>query len=479
LWFNGRTETCRYREDFLTDARVERRLAAVLAADVSGYSRLMGRDEERTLAGLKEVRASLVDPTVAAHHGRIVKTTGDGLLVEFASAVDAARCGVEVQRGMAAQNVNIPQDTRIEFRIGIHVGDIIIDDNDIFGDGVNIAARLEGIAEAGGICISRQVLDQIEGKLQLAFREMGPQNLKNIARPIEVFAIEVDGTGGSPGQSNPNQEIKYCRTPDGVRLAYAMSGSGPPLVKAANWMNHLEYDWVSPVWRHALRGLSRDHTLIRYDARGNGMSDWDVDEVSLDAWVSDLETVVDTAGVERFPLVGISQGCAVAVSYAVRHPERVSHLLLYGGFALGAKKRAPQEKEKRDAMTTLMRLGWGADNPSFRQMFTGLFIPGATQEQAASFNELQRRTTSPECAARYFDTVGDIDITDLLAKVTAKTLVMHVRGDLVAPIEAGRALAAGIPGARFVAFQGQNHLFLEKEQASDRFFEEIKLFLGR
>jgi class 3 adenylate cyclase/pimeloyl-ACP methyl ester carboxylesterase len=479
LWFNGRTETCRYREDFLTDARVERRLAAVLAADVSGYSRLMGGDEERTLAGLKEVRASLVDPTIAAHHGRIVKTTGDGLLVEFASAVDAARCGVEVQRGMAAQNVNIPQDTRIEFRIGIHVGDIIIDDNDIFGDGVNIAARLEGIAEAGGICISRQVLDQIEGKLQLAFREMGPQNLKNIARPIEVFAIEVDGTGGSPGQSNPNQEIKYCRTPDGVRLAYAMSGSGPPLVKAANWMNHLEYDWVSPVWRHALRGLSRDHTLIRYDARGNGMSDWDVDEVSLDAWVSDLETVVDTAGVERFPLVGISQGCAVAVSYAVRHPERVSHLLLYGGFALGAKKRAPQEKEKRDAMTTLMRLGWGADNPSFRQMFTGLFIPGATQEQAASFNELQRRTTSPECAARYFDTVGDIDITDLLAKVTAKTLVMHVRGDLVAPIEAGRALAAGIPGARFVAFQGQNHLFLEKEQASDRFFEEIKLFLGR
>jgi len=209
------------------------------------------------------------------------------------------------------------------------------------------------------------------------------------------------------------------------------------------------------------------------------MSDWDVDELSLDAWVSDLETVVDAAGVERFPLVGISQGCAVAVSYAVRHPERVSHLLLYGGFALGGKKRAPQDKEKRDAMTTLMRLGWGADNPSFRQIFTGLFIPGATQEQAASFNELQRRTTSPECAARYHDTVGDIDITDLLAKVTAKTLVMHVRGDLVAPIEAGRALAAGIRGARFVAFQGQNHLFLEKEQASQRFFEEINLFLGR
>jgi pimeloyl-ACP methyl ester carboxylesterase len=337
---------------------------------------------------------------------------------------------------------------------------------------------LSGTAKALGLSVP-PTLDQIEGKLQLAVREMGPQNLKNITKPIEVFAVEVDRTGGSLGQSRPHQEIKYCRTPDGVRLAYAMSGSGPPLVKAANWLNHLEYDWDSPVWRHVFRGLSRDHMLIRYDARGNGMSDWDVDQLSFDAWVSDLETVVDAAGVERFPLIGISQGCAVAVSYAVRHPERVSHLLLYGGFALGGKKRVPQEKEKRDAMKTLMRFGWGADDPSFRQIFTGQFIPGATQEQAASFNELQRRTTSPECAARYFDTVGDIDITDLLAKVTAKTLVMHVRGDLICPIEAGRALAAGIAGARFVAFQGQNHLFLENEPASQRFFEEIKLFLGR
>ena len=462
----------------MAEARAERRLAAILATDVVGYSRLMGGDEEGTLAALKSLRESLIDPKIAEHRGRIVKTTGDGALVEFASAVDAVRCAIDIQRAMIERNAEIPEDRRIELRIGINVGDIIIEGEDIYGDGVNIAARLESIAEAGGICISRQAFDQIEGKLQLAFREMGPQKLKNITRLIEVFAVEFDKTGGSPGQSNPNQEIKYCRTPDGVRLAYAMSGSGPPLVKAANWLNHLEYDWESPVWRHLFRGLSRDHTLIRYDARGNGMSDWDVDELSLDAWVSDLETVVDTAGVERFPLVGISQGCAVAVSYAVRHPERVSHLVLYGGFALGGKRRAPQEKEKRNAMTTLMRLGWGADNPSFRQMFTGLFIPGATQEQAASFNELQRRTTSPEIAARYFEVVGDFDITDLLAKVTTKTLVMHVRGDLVCPIEAGRVLAAGIPGARFVALQGQNHLFQEKEQASQRFFEEIKLFLG-
>jgi pimeloyl-ACP methyl ester carboxylesterase len=193
------------------------------------------------------------------------------------------------------------------------------------------------------------------------------------------------------------------------------------------------------------------------------MSDWDVDDLSIDAWVSDLETVVDAAG--------------VAVAYAVRHPERVSHFVLYGGFALGGKKRAPAEKETRNAMTTLMRLGWGADNPSFRQLFTALFIPGATHEQADIFNELQRRTTSPDCAARYFDVAGDLDITDLLVAVKAPTLVMHVRGDLIVPIEAGRQLAAGIPHARFIAFQGKNHLFLQHEPASDRFFEEIRLFL--
>jgi pimeloyl-ACP methyl ester carboxylesterase/DNA-binding winged helix-turn-helix (wHTH) protein len=280
-----------------------------------------------------------------------------------------------------------------------------------------------------------------------------------------------------PERTEVAQTIKYCRAPDGVRIAYATSGSGPFLVKSGNWMNHLEYDWESPIWRHVFRGLSCGHTLIRYDARGNGMSDWDVDTLSLDAWVTDLEAVVDAVGIERFPLLGISQGGPVAVAYSVRCPERVSHLILYGAFALGGKKRAPAEKEMREAMATLMRLGWGADNASFRQMFTARFIPGGTHEQADIFNALQRKTTSPEGAARYFDVVGDFDITDLLPRVKAPTLVMHVRDDQLVPFEAGRRLAAGIPGARFIALPGRNHLFLEHEPASDRFFEEIRLFL--
>ncbi len=456
-----------------------RKLAAIMAVDVVGYSRLMGEDEAGTARAVRAHREAAL-PIIAGLGGRIVKTMGDGLLLEFSSVVAAVECSVAIQKMMAERNVDTPEAKRVVYRIGVNLGDVLIDGDDILGDGVNIAQRLESICEPGGISISRLVHDQIEGKLALGFRNVGPQKLKNITKPVEVFAIDQlskPDAAVEPERTNAAQTIKYCRAPDGVRLAYAISGSGPFLVKSGNWMNHLEYDWESPIWRHVFRGLSRRHTLVRYDARGNGMSDWDVDVLSLDAWVTDLETVVDAAGVECFPLLGISQGGAVAVTYAVRHPERVSHRILYGAFALGGKKRAPAEKEMREAMATLIRLGWGADSPSFRQMFTARFLPDGTHEQGDYFNDLQLRTTSAECAARFFDAVNVFDIRDLLSQVQAPTLVMHARGDLMVPFEAGRQLAAGIPGARFVALPGRNHLFLEHEPASDRFFEEISLFL--
>ena len=456
-----------------------RKLAAILAADIAGYSALMGSDEARTVRDLKEHQA-VVLPMIGAFGGRIIDTAGDGILAEFASVVNAVECAVAIQKTMAERNASIGQARQMQFRMGVNIGDVIYDEARIYGDGINIAARLEGISEPGGIYVSRQAYDQIEGKVALSFRKLGPQSLKNIVKPVEVFAVDGIGESFNAASRDParmKQEIKYCRTSGGVRLAYAIAGSGPALVKSANWLNHLEYDWENPIWRHVVRGLARDHTLIRYDARGNGMSDWDVEKLSLDAWVRDLETVVDTVGIDRFPLLGISQGCAVSIAYAVRHPEKVSHLILYGGFAVGAAKRSPSEKEVRNAMTTLIRLGWGSDNPAFRQMFTAQFMPGATQEQADFFNELQRRTTSPECAARYFDVVGEIDVTELLGKVTAPTLVMHVRGDARVPFEAGRQMASGIRGSRFIPLQGQNHLFLEHEPASERFFEEMRLFL--
>jgi class 3 adenylate cyclase/pimeloyl-ACP methyl ester carboxylesterase len=454
---------------------VERRLAAIMAADVLGYSRMMSEDETGTLAALQRCRSELIDPAIARHHGRVVKLMGDGSLTEFSSVVEAVDCAAEIQREMAARNAGVANKRAMIFRIGVHLGDVIVEGDDIYGDGVNIAARLEGIAEPGGICISRQAYDQVQKKLALGYRSLGPQNLKNLPDPVEAFAIKGDGLAAA----DDKQEIRYCRAPDGVRLAYAISGNGPPLVKTANWLNHLEYDWQNPIWHHFLTGLSKDHTLIRYDARGNGLSDWDVDEISLDAWVSDLESVVDAAGLKQFPLLGISQGCAISIAYAVRHPGRVSHLILLGGFALGANKRSPQEAAKRKALATLMRLEWGANNPTIRQLFASALMPDATKEQAETFNELQRRTTSAECAARYFETTAEFDVTGLLGQVKTPTLVMHARGDAQIPMEVGRQMAAGIPGAKFVALQGNNHILLEQESATQRFFEEIRLFLAK
>ena len=275
------------------------------------------------------------------------------------------------------------------------------------------------------------------------------------------------------------QKIQFCTASDGARIAYATIGKGSSLVKTGNWMTHLEKDLESPIWRHLYRDLAKAHTLIRYDARGNGLSDWDVEEISFEAFVRDLEAVVDAAGVERFALLGISQGCAVSIAYAVRHPERVTHLVLYGGYAQGWARRACTEAEKQQAaaMLTLVRLGWGQENPAFRQLFTSQFMPEGTKEQADWFNELQRVSTSAENAARNLEANGDADVTDLLPKVAVPTLVMHAREDARVPFETGRRMAAAIPGARFVPLQSRNHLILEDESAFARFIEEITSFL--
>ena len=473
----------RIRAIFMAEARIERRLVAILAADVAGYSRLMSADETGTLSALQAHRCELIAPAIEQHRGRIVKLMGDGFLAEFGSVVEAVECAAEIQREMGIRNRGAPDDHRMLLRIGVHVGDIIIDGDDIYGDGVNIAARLEGIAETGGICISRQAYDQVDGKLPLTCRPLGPQTLKNIPKPVEVYAIDLYGAGvaGPADLGQMELKVNYCRASDGVRLAYAIAGSGPPLVKTANWMNHVEYDWESSIVRHFFIGLARDFTLIRYDARGNGLSDWDVENLSLDAWVSDLETVVDAAGLDRFPLLGMSQGCAISVAFAVRHPKRVSHLILYGGFARGAYRRAKNELElqKAKALATLIRTGWGEESPAFRQLFSSLFMPGGTQEQLQKFAERQRKTTSAECAYRYFETTRNLDVSELLPKVTVPTLVMHKREDQVQPFEAGRELAVGIPGSQFVALQGQNHFPLEQDPATERMLEEIKLFLKK
>ena len=278
----------------------------------------------------------------------------------------------------------------------------------------------------------------------------------------------------------PAQEIRFCHPPDGVRLAYAVVGRGPPLVKAANWLSHLEYDWESTIWRHWLTALTSRFTVLRYDVRGCGVSDWNTTAFTLDAWVEDLATVVDGAGFERFPLLGVSQGAAVAVEYAARHPERVRALVLYGGYVHGPLARARTDRERRAAplLPDLAELGWGSDEPSFRQVFTGRFMPGGSRRQWDEFNDLQRRTTSPSNAARFMRGFAMIDVGAAAERVQCPTLVVHVRGDRSPPLEQGRLLASMIPGSRFVSLDGDNHLMLASDAAWPRFLEELDRFLA-
>ena len=278
--------------------------------------------------------------------------------------------------------------------------------------------------------------------------------------------------------SDQKQDIRFCVTDDGVRIAFASAGKGPPLVKCANWLNHLEFDWQSPVWRHLLRELSTEFRLIRYDERGNGLSDWKVDDLSYEAMVRDLESVVDAAGLDRFPLLGISQGCAVAIGYAARHPERVTRMVLHGGYAKGWHARGnPSEIARREAMLTLAREGWGQDNPAFRQIFTSWYIPDGSPEQWRWWNDLQRISTSPENAARLMIELGKIDVSQLLPQVKVPTLVLHSVNDAAVPFAAGRELAGSIPGARFLPLDSCNHVILDHEPAWPRFLEGIQAFL--
>jgi pimeloyl-ACP methyl ester carboxylesterase/AraC-like DNA-binding protein len=278
----------------------------------------------------------------------------------------------------------------------------------------------------------------------------------------------------------PAQQVRHCTASDGTRLAWSAVGSGPPLVKTANWLNHISFEWESPLWRHWLLALARDNQLIRYDERGNGLSDWDTPCFSLGAFVEDLETVVEAAGVDRFDLLGISQGAAVAIAYSIRNPGRIRKMVLLGGYARGwALRLTGEELEGREAMITLSRTGWGNDNPAFRQMFTALYIPGGSAEQADWFNEMQRVSTSPANAERLQRVLGTIDVSQLRPRVTVPTLIAHARRDHVIPFAAGEELARGIPGARFVELDSENHILLESEPAWRDFLAAMRDFLAR
>jgi pimeloyl-ACP methyl ester carboxylesterase/DNA-binding CsgD family transcriptional regulator len=281
--------------------------------------------------------------------------------------------------------------------------------------------------------------------------------------------------------SQLRQRIRFLHTSDGVKLAWAETGTGPLLVKAANWMTHLEYEWESPTWQHWLRFFSEHFHYIRYDERGCGLTDWEVPDLSLKGWIDDLESVIEAAHPQDpVALLGISQGAATCIAYATRHPERVSRMVLYGGYARGYLHRSNPEKVREyEVVRDAIRVGWGKENPAFRQLFTSRFLPEGTPEQVAAFNELCRRTTSAEVAAKIMDVRAEVNVVDLLSEVRVPTLVIHAREDHVIPLAEGRLLASAIRDAEFVELPSKNHILLENEPAWRRFQDAVLDFFGR
>ncbi|MFQ6029442.1 MAG: alpha/beta fold hydrolase [Dehalococcoidia bacterium] len=276
-----------------------------------------------------------------------------------------------------------------------------------------------------------------------------------------------------------DQKLGFCTTDDGVRICYATVGQGPPLVKAPNWLAHLGLERHSPVWRHWWEELSKDHTLVRFDQRGSGLSDWEVEDLSFETWVKDLEAVVDALELEQFDLLGISQGGPVGIEYTARHPERVKNLVLYGAYARGSFRLGqPRVSEQVNALVTLTRIGWGRNNPLYRQLFASMFLPEGTDEQMDWFNELQRMSTTPNNAANIIHEASCIDVLESLPNVSVPTLIMHCRHDSVVRMDFGRQLEALIPNSSFVVLEGRNHLLLESEPAWAEFLKAVRAFLS-
>ncbi len=277
------------------------------------------------------------------------------------------------------------------------------------------------------------------------------------------------------------QRVRFCQSSDGVRIAFAEAGSGPPLLRVANWFTHLEFDWQSAVWRHWFDFFSNDRSFIRYDPRGSGLSDRNVDDFSLDRWIDDVEAVVESAGLTRFPLVGLCQGGLVASAYAARHPDRVSQLVVFDSYPCGAYAKGVPERLSREAraLSEMIEVGWGKESGAFREVFANLLVPEAPKEGLQWIGEMQRRSASAYNARQMWDAFHSFDIRDVAPEITAPTLVFHGRGDAMVPFEAGRHLASLIPNARFVPLETRNHILLPNERAWARFCHEFEDFVGQ
>ena len=508
----------------LSAAAATRELAAIMFSDIAGYTLIMGRDEDKALRALAEHR-EVLRSVLPRFNGRMIGEIGDGTLSSFHSALDAVNCAREVQ-------ASLKDDPEMQLRIGIHVGDVLFKDNTVHGDGVNVASRIHALAPPGGVCISDRVYDEIRNKPEISVKDLGEQTLKNVSRPIRVYTLAASGAPlehPSPAKSRlgrgiaslkrrplasgfgvilfaalcyvlyaaffvriaaavmvhvipllpkqMEQTVGFCRTSDGVRIAYGTVGKGAPVVIVLGWLTHVERGTSSPTYNSAfLKLIGAHHLVVQYDGRGFGMSDRGLRDYSLEPRLRDLEAVVDALKLKRFALYGISSGGPAAIAYAARHPERVTRLVLHGASAYyDLSLLSPALREKQRAFWSLVQNGW--DNPAFQEMHASMMMPDASEVIRRFAAQLAEISGTPEDASAFLSAQAKIDVRQLAPQIRAPTLVINVRGDQLAPLEFGRQLADLIPGARLVIIQGRDHIPIPGDGEAEQIDPVIQPFL--
>lgn len=463
---------------------IDTTLAVILHCDVVGSTALVTQDESLAHERIQDMFVRLSD-VIASHGGTIEELRGDALLATFERASDSVKAALSFQDANRHFNSGLDDDIKPEARIGIALGEVVIADSTLTGTGVVLAQRLEQLANSGGIIIQGAIREALPERLQIQYSFLGEQALKGFENPVRAFSVEVDNNSSDENKKQieiglaDQGPVLYCSSLDGTSIAYTEVGSGYPIVGVGSWMSHLEQDWSNPFWGHYIKFLARDYKLIRYDQRGNGMSDWDATGLVFERMVEDLTAVIDCFDHDKVALFGPSQAASVSIAYARQFPDKVSHLILYGAYTRGRCKRGKVEDQKEsEALVTFFRQNWGNDNPVARQMMTSMLVPDATQEQTIWFNEFQKACAPAENIARLRELYDNIDVSGYLPELNIPTLVIHCIGDVIAPISEGKLIASRIPGARLVTLDSNSHLVFENESGFPVFIDAVTEFMS-
>jgi class 3 adenylate cyclase/pimeloyl-ACP methyl ester carboxylesterase len=512
-----------------------RELAAIMFSDIAGYTLIMGRDEAKAIRALHEHR-ELLRSLLPKFNGRMLGEIGDGTLSSFHSATDAVNCAQELQAALV-------DDSELQLRIGIHVGDVVFSDNNVVGDGVNVASRIHALAPPGGICVSDHVYDEIRNKPGMGATYLGEKRLKHVSHPIRVYTLATTASSSRDAKSarsafaglasrvtsrlpslrtfslasvgtalvgyvlysvfyveiatalliyvprmlptRHHQKIGYCMTSDGVRIAYGTIGNGPPVVLVVGWGTHLTRGWGSPTYNNDfLESVGPHHLVVQYDGRGCGLSERGLRDYSLEARVRDLEAVIDALKLRRFALYGISAGGPATIAYAARHPERVTRIVFYDTYA---RTLDPNSEAAKQFITPVMRqqaqamalVKGGWNNPAYRDLYTNLLMPNGSAVDKRFLDEMNRISGTPEDVDAFLSAIGNVDVSALARQIKAPTLIIQVRGDQVIPFIAATYLASLIPGARLVPIEGIDHISVPGDGEDEQIDQAVRPFLDQ